>query len=120
MYSISRQETTGLWVVKDDSTGKNISRGDTPLIAINLAIEKGMPSENKEALLIEANYIIKQEEEANAAKSAAAPPVSAGEIVPPPAAPASTATARPRPPAMLMHLTRTKLPTLDSMPPREQ
>jgi len=70
MYSISRQETTGLWVVKDDSTGKNISRGDSPLIAINLAIEKGMPSENKEALLIEANYIIKQEEEAAAAKSA--------------------------------------------------
>ena len=62
MYSIKIQDSTGLWIVIDTTTGKNVSRGALPSIAINLAIEKGMPSENKEALLIEANSIIKQEE----------------------------------------------------------
>ena len=40
--------------VKDDSTGKTIARGDNPDIAINVAVSKGMPPENKEALQTEA------------------------------------------------------------------
>ena len=56
MYSINIQDTTGLWIVIDGSTGKTISRGASPLIAINLAIEKGMPSENKDALITAVSY----------------------------------------------------------------
>ena len=56
MYSIYRQETTGLWAVRDDSTGKVVSRGDNPEIAINVAISRGMPPENKEALQTEAEF----------------------------------------------------------------
>jgi hypothetical protein len=63
MYSITIQANTGLWIVIDDSTGKNISRGDTPLIAINRAIERGMPSDNKDALIIEAAAVQKKNQE---------------------------------------------------------
>lgn len=65
MYSIYRQETTGLWAVKDDNTGKVIGRGALPQTAINFAIQSGMPSENSEALLAEANAIIREEEKAS-------------------------------------------------------
>jgi hypothetical protein len=82
-YSIKIQENTGLWIVVDDNTGKNISRGATPLIAINLAIEKGMPSENKEALLIEAQQQIAAEQAALVASIAErnAQTASSGEIL---------------------------------------
>ena len=71
MYSITIQDSTGLWIVIDNSTGKNISRGDSPLIAINIAIEKGMPSENKEALITEAAVVQKKKQEELDARVAA-------------------------------------------------
>ena len=71
MYSIALQDSTGLWVVIDDSTGKNISRGDTPLIAINIAITKGMPSDNKDRLITEAAAIEKKNKEELDARIAA-------------------------------------------------
>ena len=63
MYSIAFQDNTGLWVVIDDSTGKNISRGDSPLIAINLAIQKGMPSTFKDPLISQAETIANKNKE---------------------------------------------------------
>jgi len=71
MYSINIQDTTGLWIVVDGSTGKTISRGASPLIAINLAIEKGMPSENKDALITEAAVVEKKNQEESDARAAA-------------------------------------------------
>ena len=53
-YSIKIQESTGLWIVVDDNIGKTISRGALPSIAVNLAIEKGMPSAERDALLASA------------------------------------------------------------------
>ena len=53
-YSIKIQESTGLWIVVDDNTGKTISRGALPSIAVNLAIEKGMPSAERDTLLASA------------------------------------------------------------------
>jgi len=50
-YSIKIQDTTGLWIVTDDDTGKIISRGASPSVAVNLAIQKGMPSAEKDQLL---------------------------------------------------------------------
>lgn len=70
MYSIFRQQTTGLWAVGEDATGKIIARGDNPNIAINVAISKGMPPENREGLeadaLVENERELKQAEAANA------------------------------------------------------
>ena len=71
MYSIALQDSTGLWVVIDDSTGKNISRGDTPLIAINIAIEKGMPSTFKDPLISQAETIANKNKEELDARVAA-------------------------------------------------
>ena len=71
MYSITIQDTTGLWIVVDDTTGKTISRGASPLIAINLAIEKGMPSDNKDALITEAAVVEKKNQEELDARVAA-------------------------------------------------
>lgn len=70
MYSIFRQETTGLWAVKDDDTGKVIGRGELPITAINFAIQKGMPAENSSSLLAEADDLIQQEEKAAEARAA--------------------------------------------------
>lgn len=70
MYSINLQESTGLWVVVDGS-GKNVSRGDTPLIAINRAISTGMPSSFKDPLIIEADTVEKKSQEALDARLAA-------------------------------------------------
>lgn len=70
-YSIYRQETTGLWVVRDDSTGKDFARGDPQENAINRAIEKGMPASEKPVLLEQANGIIQQEQADAAAQQAA-------------------------------------------------
>ena len=53
-YSIKIQESTGLWIVVDDNIGKTISRGALPSIAVNLAIEKGMPSAERDTLLASA------------------------------------------------------------------
>ena len=71
MYSIAFQDNTGLWVVIDDSTGKNISRGDSPLIAINLAIQKGMPSTFKDPLISQAETIANKNKEELDARVAA-------------------------------------------------
>ena len=71
MYSIALQDSTGLWVVIDDSTGKNISSGDTPLIAINIAIEKGMPSTFKDPLISQAETIANKNKEELDARVAA-------------------------------------------------
>jgi hypothetical protein len=71
MYSINIQDSTGLWIVIDDTTGKTISRGADPLIAINLAIEKGMPSTFKEPLLSQAGIIEKKKKEELDARLAA-------------------------------------------------
>ena len=57
MYSIKIQDSTGLWIVIDTNTGKNVSRGALPSIAINLAIEKGMPASLRPTLLDEAAAI---------------------------------------------------------------
>lgn len=77
MYSIARQETTGLWAVTDSSTGKIIARGDNPDIAINVAISRGMPAENTEALQVEAQVEndkeLKQAEDNNAKAEATLP-----------------------------------------------
>ncbi len=70
MYSIFRQESTGLWVVKDDSTGQNLGRGELPITAINFAIQKGMPPENKDALLTQADSIMAQEKKEAEAQTA--------------------------------------------------
>lgn len=50
-YSIKIQESTGLWIVVDGNTGKTLGRGELPQTAINFAIQKGMPSEEREVLL---------------------------------------------------------------------
>jgi hypothetical protein len=73
MYSIKIQDTTGLWIVIDTTTGKNISRGALPSIAINLAIEKGMPASLRPTLL----------DDAAAIEQASAPPPTPTEPIPP-------------------------------------
>lgn len=60
MYSIKRQETTGLFIVVDDA-GRTIGRAELPQNAINLAIQRGMPPENREALLVEARVVVERE-----------------------------------------------------------
>ena len=71
MYSINIQSTTGLWVVVDDDTGKNVSRGATPLIAINLAIQSGMPSTFKDPLISQAERVATKNKEELDARVAA-------------------------------------------------
>ena len=73
MYSIKIQDSTGLWIVIDTNTGKNISRGALPSIAINLAIEKGMPASLRPTLL----------DDAAAIEQASAPPPTPTEPIPP-------------------------------------
>jgi len=73
MYYIKIQDTTGLWIVIDTTTGKNISRGALPSIAINLAIEKGMPASLRPTLL----------DDAAAIEQASAPPPTPTEPIPP-------------------------------------
>lgn len=73
MYSIKIQDTTGLWIVIDTTTGKNISRGALPSIAINLAIEKGMPASLRPTLL----------DDAAAIEQASAPPPTPTEPISP-------------------------------------
>ena len=60
MYSIKRQETTGLFIVVDEN-GRVLGQGELPQTAINRAIQNGMPPENREALLIEAQQVIATE-----------------------------------------------------------
>ena len=73
MYSIKIQDSTGLWIVIDTTTGKNVSRGALPSIAINLAIEKGMPASLRPTLL----------DDAAAIEQASAPPPTPTEPIPP-------------------------------------
>ena len=61
MFVIQRQSTTGLFVVIDTDTGRALGRGELPQEAINSAIVRGMPAENRQALLIEARAIVDQE-----------------------------------------------------------
>ncbi len=61
MYVIRRQDTTGLFIVVDTDTGRTIARAELPQNAISLAIQAGMPAENREALLAEAQVIVNQE-----------------------------------------------------------
>jgi hypothetical protein len=77
-YKIFRDPNTGLWVVVDSSTGKRLSRAELPSDAINLAIQKGMPPENRDALLAEAAGIEQQEQ---AALNRQQPPATASETV---------------------------------------
>lgn len=54
MYSIFFNPRTGLWEVKDNSTGLVIGRASTPVAAVNFAVNNGMPIENKTDLLAQA------------------------------------------------------------------
>ena len=58
----------------DDNIGKTISRGALPSIAVNLAIEKGMPSSERDALLASA-----QAQEQQDASVQPPPPVTASQ-----------------------------------------
>ena len=62
MYSIFRDPATGLWIVVDDATGRRLGRAELPSSAINLAIQQGMPAENRNALLAQAARIQEQEQ----------------------------------------------------------
>jgi hypothetical protein len=76
MYTIRRQDSTGLFIVVDTNTGKTLGRGELPQTAINFAIQAGMPAENRNALLAEASLIIERE---NA--TLPTPPKTAGQTV---------------------------------------
>lgn len=60
-YEIKRQDTTGLFIVVDTDTGRVLGRGEAPQTAINFAVERGMPAENKNALLSEAQAVVEAE-----------------------------------------------------------
>ena len=60
-YEIKRDEDTGLFKVIDTDTGKTLGRGEQPQAAINVAVERGMPAENKQALLVEAKQVVDKE-----------------------------------------------------------
>lgn len=83
MYEIKRQDTTGLFIVIDTSSGKIIGRAEMPSDAINLAIEKGMPRENKSALLVEAKLIVEAEDRANSTQPAEGSPTEGVTRIPP-------------------------------------
>jgi len=89
-YEIKRQESTGLFIVVDTDTGKNISRAELPSDAINLAIQKGMPEENKQGLLTEARVVVdkensEQQQPAQTASQAATDDAAKGPNAPEPA-----------------------------------
>lgn len=81
MYRMERQSTTGLWVVVDESTGKIVSRAEEPTTAINLAVSKGMPAENREALLVDSEMVLRQESEVAAVSAQGSNTASSGEVV---------------------------------------
>jgi len=76
MYIIKRQETTGLFIVVDDTTGKVLGRGELPQTAINFAIQNGVPAENREALLVEAAVVVGREN-----STQPQPPMTASQAV---------------------------------------
>jgi hypothetical protein len=74
-YSIKRQESTGLWVILDDS-GKVISRAELPTDAVNLAVAKGADRAQLSNIPAEASTIEQAEQaEVDARSSANAAPV---------------------------------------------
>lgn len=83
-YTIQRQSTTGLWVVVDSATGKNVSRAELPSDAVNLAKEKGIPSSELDGLVDSAAAQDQAENDAIAQRQAAAnaeqsnPPTNSG------------------------------------------
>lgn len=86
MYSIFRDPATGLWVVVDDATGRRLGRAELPSSAINLAIQQGMPAENRNALLAQAARIQEQEQnqlrtQQRARDDVGTPTVNSGTVV---------------------------------------
>lgn len=79
-YSIRIQDTTGLWIVVDDDTGRALGRGELPQTAINFAIQNGMPSAERSILLESARI---QEENARIRREAelSRPTASSGDVV---------------------------------------
>jgi hypothetical protein len=71
-YSIKRQETTGLWIIVDDSTGKTVSRAELPSDAVNLAKEKGIPASDLTGIVDSAQSQDAAENDAIAQRQAAA------------------------------------------------
>lgn len=79
-YTIKRQSSTGLWVVEQD--GVVLGRGEAPQTAINFAIQKGMPAEERSVLLDQYDTArAKEVEEFNnrAKESAATEPVQTAQ-----------------------------------------
>ena len=68
-YTIQRQDTTGLWIILDDSQ-KIVSRAALPTDAINLAVEKGAVRADFGNILTDAQAIV------DAENAAAAAPIS--------------------------------------------
>lgn len=77
---MKRQDTTGLWVVVDSSTGQIVSRAEQPQTAINIAVSRGVPVENQQALLAESQVILRQEAQANASRDQGSGTASSGTI----------------------------------------
>jgi hypothetical protein len=69
-YSIKRQESTGLWVILDDS-GKVLSRAELPTDAVNLAVAKGADRAELSNIPAEAATIEQAEQAAIAARNPA-------------------------------------------------
>lgn len=73
-YSIKIQDTTGLWIVVDDDTGRPIGRGELPQTAISFAIQRGMPSAERPILLASAKA-----QQDTAVTPEPSPPATAGQ-----------------------------------------
>lgn len=89
MYIIKRQDSTGLFIVVDETTGKTLGRGELPQTAINFAIQQGMPAENRDALLTEAAVIVERESSTQPSPPATASQVASDDAPKGPNAPAA-------------------------------
>jgi hypothetical protein len=68
-YTIKRQETTGLWIILDDSQ-KIVSRAELPTDAISLAVEKGADRADFSNIVADAQAIVEAENAAVAERYA--------------------------------------------------